>query len=291
MSGAPFRDLAADLDRLRGRLAEAASAARATRSVPSLFDVGNDVAELAALVGRLGVVADDLDRAAARPADACTSPHGCCPEHGATLETIRPHGGRFHTKCRRPTCPRAWPYDRLGESCDQRATHRALAPDPDPGTGERGEAAVCAGHADQLIEWGWHVRRRPGTPGASAEADAELAERCERAARRLSVVTAAREQLDALGYDVRDAGDGMPSYRGMFPSIILRLSGPMSADVIFTHDHTTDVYTWSSAHSHYGDGSPRFASWDALVAALEAAPGARPRTDAVDGAVARVDGD
>lgn len=212
----------------------------------AVTDLSGMSARLVREVNSLHQAAGDLGRLAGRPLQACESALGCCPEHGATLEPVTGHG-RVHARCRRPDC-RTWPYDRLGESCDQPATHLAVAITPNAAD-EYGQALVCVGHATQLIEWGWSVSTCPGDPGSTPEQDERLHELCRRAARRLGAVTAAAELVTGLGgYDVRDVGEGVPSYGGVFMAVNLRVDGHgVSAVMTFTHDHLLDVFVFAGA--------------------------------------------
>lgn len=204
----------------------------------------------------------------------CGRPLNVCPEHGATLYVVGgEHGGPVaYTACKRSGCMRTWPNDRLGTDCDQLAMYSASAPEASPDGTFGPEVDVCRHHADQLIEWGWSVRsRRPaGTNAAAADAlDAALALRCRAAARRGSVVAAARALLVGLGYTVRDTGDGTPSYEGVFPDVVLAVSGPMFAEVRFVHDGAIDVFLYSDSRVSgvLVEVTP-MPSWPALVETL-----------------------
>lgn len=215
------------------------------------------------------------DQLAGDLGDKCESPYGACPDHGATLAPAPNRGdGRIYTRCTREACDNVWAYDRIGERCALFATHRASPPDPDSNGTYGGEVIVCKGHAAQLVEWGWSVRTRPGSPGASLAADAALAELCRRAARRRSVITAACELVAGLGYALHEVSDGAPSDRGAFAPIVVRFTGATWAEATFSHDPGADVYTWSAGWAHRPQGNARAATWPALVEMLATSAGA-----------------
>jgi hypothetical protein len=139
-SGVPgparFRELAQEAEALATAIGQAHSGLRASDEEfirRSGFRLEDAAGAARGVASELRDTASDLDRFAARPADACEIPWGACPEHGGTLTST---GGR--TTCQ--ACGRTWDYDRLTMPCEEPA--RWILTDSG-GDSSR----VCDGHA------------------------------------------------------------------------------------------------------------------------------------------------